>query len=117
VELVAAIVTSLRLSGLRVVAATGWEDYDARILGSISLHGDLVTSAHPVGSIQLRIRRRPRWAALGIIAAILALVALVSFWVAMLLLGVVAVDVVAGVWRTGGRVRRIITGKAALEPT
>jgi glycosyltransferase involved in cell wall biosynthesis len=111
-ELAGAIVTSLRLSGLRMVTATGWEDYDARILGSVSLRGDLITSAHPVGSIQVRVRRRPRWGALGVIAAVLALIAVVSYWLALVLLGAVVLDVLAGVWRTGGHVRRVITARA-----
>jgi hypothetical protein len=113
VELVAAIVNSLRLSGLRIVTATGWEDYDARILGSVSLRGDLITSAHPVGCVQLRVRRRPRWLVLGAVAAVLALIAVVSPWVTVGLLGAVIIDALVGVWRTGGRVRRVIAARAA----
>ncbi|MBO0728416.1 MAG: glycosyltransferase [Acidimicrobiaceae bacterium] len=116
VELAAAIVTMLRRSGLRIVSASGWEDYDARILGSLLIRGDLVTSAHPEGSVQLRVRRRPRWRALGLLAPILALIGVFDGWVALVLLGAVALDALAGMWRTGGHVRRLIVATAAPEP-
>ena len=46
-ELVAWVVAELRRAGLRIEAVTGWEDYDARLIGSSLVCGELRTSGHP----------------------------------------------------------------------
>jgi O-antigen biosynthesis protein len=106
VELAMGIVTELRRAGMRAEPPTGWEDHDARLAGSFLVVGDLVTSSHPVGYVQVRVRRRLRlWplAAGGLAAAIVALVA----WVPGALLVVLgALDLGRGWWRTGPFVRR-----------
>lgn len=112
-ELVAALVTSLRRAGVRVLPATGWENYDARILGSTLVHGDLITSAHPIGSIQIRVRRRPRWALLGALLVVSALLAVVDPWISAAAIGAAATETMLGAWRTGGRLRRVIVTAAA----
>ncbi len=109
-QLAAALVTHLRRAGLRVIPATGWEDYDARILGSLLIVGDLVTSAHPEGSVQLKVRRRPRLVFLGGLLAVVAGAGAVAPLPAAVLALVGAVEVARGWWRTGPLVRRVVGG-------
>ena len=59
-ELAAALVSALRGRGIRALPSSGWEDYDARLLLSAFAYGELQTSSHPEGFVQLRIRMRPR---------------------------------------------------------
>src|SRR5207248_7647305 len=59
-ELAAHVVACLRRAGMRVLPAIGWEDHDGRVVGSLLLAGDLVTSATPEGWVQLRMRVRLR---------------------------------------------------------
>jgi hypothetical protein len=54
-ELVEDILALLRQAGAKVVPPTGWEAYDARLLPSMLLAGDLTTSSHPVGWVQVRL--------------------------------------------------------------
>jgi hypothetical protein len=73
-----AVVSELRRSGVRVVPTSGWEDYDARLLASTFVYGDLQTSSYPPGFVQLRIRRRLRWVRLAIAGLVGAAVSLLS---------------------------------------
>jgi O-antigen biosynthesis protein len=59
-ELAAALVSALRGRGIRALPSSGWEDYDARLLLSAFAYGELQTSSHPEGFVQVRIRTRPR---------------------------------------------------------
>jgi O-antigen biosynthesis protein len=59
-ELAAGLVDALRSRGIRAVYPSGWEDYDARLLLSPFAYGELQTSSHPEGFVQVRIRFRPR---------------------------------------------------------
>jgi len=59
-ELAAALVAALRVRGLRATCPSGWEDYDARLALSPFAYGELQTSSHPEGYVQVRIRVRPR---------------------------------------------------------
>jgi hypothetical protein len=59
-ELAAALVSALRRRGIRALPSSGWEDYDARLLLSAFAYGELQTSSHPEGFVQVRIRTRPR---------------------------------------------------------
>ncbi len=59
-ELAAALVEALRCHGIRAMHPSGWEDCDARLLLSSSVYGELLTSSHPEGFVQVRIRPRPR---------------------------------------------------------
>jgi O-antigen biosynthesis protein len=113
-EVTRAVVAALRRGGVRVLASTGWEDHDARLVGSSLVLGDLVTSAHPEGWVQVRLRVRPRSprlvaglglaiavAAIGLPGPALALTALLGF------------EVVRGVLRVGPRARRTILAAAS----
>jgi GT2 family glycosyltransferase len=104
------LIAHLRGCGLRVVAAGGWDDHDARIAGGPFVCGELLTSEHPTGCIQLRVRRRVHRWTLGA-AAIGALVALsvscAVFAAVVLTAGLVALQ---GLWRTGPLVDRLLSG-------
>jgi glycosyltransferase involved in cell wall biosynthesis len=114
-EVAAAMVTTLRRSGARVVPASGWETFDARIVGSSTVTGDLVTTSHPVGSIQARTRVRLRARRITVAAAMAALVAVVSIPVAAVFAAVVVSDICLGWWRGGRRVRRVLFDASARD--
>jgi glycosyltransferase involved in cell wall biosynthesis len=59
-ELAAALVDALRSARIRAMHPSGWEDCDARLLLSACVYGELQTSAHPEGFVQVRIRPRLR---------------------------------------------------------
>ena len=59
-EIAAGLVNALRNRGIRAICPDGWEDYDARLLLSPFAYGELQTSSHPEGYVQVRIRSRPR---------------------------------------------------------
>ena len=112
-ELAARLVTELRRAKLRVVPSTGWEDYDARVLGSALVQGDLVTSSYPIGCVQLRVRRHARLLpALWYTAAAL-LAALADPLLAVVVALIAAADVLRGLWRTGPFTRKTIESAAA----
>jgi hypothetical protein len=77
-DLAMAVISEFRRSGVRVVPAGGWEDYDARLLASTFVFGDLQTSSYPTGFVQLRIRSRLRWVRLATAAALGTAVSLLS---------------------------------------
>jgi glycosyltransferase involved in cell wall biosynthesis len=112
-ELAACLVTELRRARLRIVPSTGWEDYDARVLGSALVQGDLVTSSYPIGYVQLRVRRRARLLpALWYVAALL-LAVLAAHGLAVVVLLLAVADTSRGLWRTGSFTRRTIEAAAA----
>jgi glycosyltransferase involved in cell wall biosynthesis len=108
-ELAAGVVKCLREDGYRVSIGTGWEDFDAGVIGSTLLMGELVTAAHPEGSCQLRLRKRlrPRWLALTLALTLIGLAVhpLAAAGVAV----VAAVEVLRAMWRLGPRARRVIS--------
>ena len=59
-ELAAGLVRALRCRGIRAIYPSGWEDYDARLLLSPLVYGELQTSSHPEGFVQVRDSRRAR---------------------------------------------------------
>jgi hypothetical protein len=59
-EIAAGLVNALRNRGIRALTPDGWEDYDARLLLNPFAYGELQTSSHPEGYVQVRIRFRPR---------------------------------------------------------
>jgi O-antigen biosynthesis protein len=77
-ELAAALINALRRRGIRTMPSSGWEDYDARLLLSGFAYGELQTSSHPEGFVQVRIRVRPRLRRLAAAVAVIAAAAIVS---------------------------------------
>jgi hypothetical protein len=102
-----AIVARLRHEGFRVTVPSGWVAHDAAIVGSAMVTGQLLTSSHPMGSVQARVRRRflvGRWGAAaaitgGLLGAGHLLVA------ALLAIGVLG-NALLGCYRLGPKLRR-----------
>jgi glycosyltransferase involved in cell wall biosynthesis len=69
-QLAATLVSQLRHAKMRVQPSRGWDDYDARAVCSTFVFGDLQTSSHPTGYVQLRVRLRLRLARLAAAAAV-----------------------------------------------
>jgi hypothetical protein len=111
--LAAQIVGVLRRHGYRVLPASGWEDYDARVVGSLLVHGELVTSAHPIGSVQMRVRRRFRRGPALVVAVGVCLLSLASVWVGAVAVVGAGASVALGLRRTGAGVRRIVVAASA----
>lgn len=111
-QLAADLVGDLRRAGFAVAVPSGWEDHDATLVGSWLLLGQLVTSSHPVGCVQVRVRRRVRRARLAAVVAFTAFAAIMTPW--GLLAGAVAVtaDLVRG-WRRTGPLVRLVVEEAA----
>jgi hypothetical protein len=107
-ELAETLIALLRNSGIRVKQATAWDDHDARIAAGPFMRGELLTSEHPAGCVQVRVRRKPMIA--SVVAAIV--LALLSALVAETLCAVLVVGILAsaawGVWRTGPAVQRAL---------
>jgi O-antigen biosynthesis protein len=115
--LTAAVVHALRYVGLRVLPATGWEDHDARVIGSTILWGDLVTTAHPEGCVQLRVRPRVRALRFGVAVALATFLLVAGLMpAAALVLAAVAVEATRGLIRLGPRVRRAVRAAVVTQP-
>jgi hypothetical protein len=96
-----------------VLPASGWEDYDARVVGSLLVEGELVTSAHPIGSVQMKVRRRFRRGPALATAAGVCLLSLASIWAGAAAIVATAWSLAVGVRRTGKAVRRIVMHAAS----
>jgi O-antigen biosynthesis protein len=107
-EIVAALVGDIRRAGLPVVAPSGWEEYDAGLLASVFLRGELVTSSHPIGWVQIRVRRRLRLRRLLWCVAAAGVLATATPWLSVGLAALVAADMWRGVRRTGALVRLVV---------
>lgn len=102
------LIAHLRRGGVSLAAATGWEDYDARLFGSSLVAGDLVTSGYPHGSVQVRVRRRLRpWPVLvGSLAALSG--SFITPVAGLAVSTMIALELVRGLWGTGPRVRKLV---------
>jgi hypothetical protein len=98
---------------MRVVPPTGWEPYDALLLGSAMVGARLITSAHPPGQLQLRVQRYIRWQAAVIAAAAIVVAALTDPRLALALAVLVAANIALGLWRTTRGLRRALLGGSA----
>jgi O-antigen biosynthesis protein len=101
-ELAAGLVAALRRRGIRTMSPSGWEDYDARLLLSPFAYGELQTSSHPEGFVQIRIRFRPRRRVVGTAAA-----GAVAALVVSPVLALVPVALAAGAAHGALRARRL----------
>jgi glycosyltransferase involved in cell wall biosynthesis len=116
-ELAKAIVARLRHDGFRVTVPSGWAAHDAGIAGSAMVRGRLLTSSHPLGSVQARVCRRllvGRGVAVAVITGGL-LLAGHPLPAAALVLGAVA-DAIRGLYRLGPKLRRRLIASSK-EPT
>jgi glycosyltransferase involved in cell wall biosynthesis len=111
-DFASAAVARLHAFGYRVWTGSGWESYDARVLGSSLIAGELVTSQYPDGYVQLRLRRRAR---LGPALASAVMVAATTLIDPVLTAAVATVGVGSlghGIWRTGPGIDRALHGPA-----
>ena len=112
-ELVPLIVRVLRGAGYKVFGTTGWEDHDGEIIGSRLLRGQLLTSCHPHGSVQMRVRLRVRRIAAAFTIVVTATAAIaVGLPLAETIVGVAAIDSLIGACRLGPRLRRAVRDAA-----
>lgn len=112
-EVTAAAVAVLLQSGLRVAPGTGWEDFDAQVVGGPFVVGELLTSSHPQGWVQLRVRRRLRWPAVAAFLVLVCLVATVDLLPVVIVLGAGLAEVVRELRRTRSTVHRVLRKAAA----
>jgi glycosyltransferase involved in cell wall biosynthesis len=111
--LAAQIIGELRRNGFRVLPASGWEDYDARVVGSLLVHGELVTSAHPIGSVQMKVRRRFRRGPALTVAAAVCIMSIANLWAGAAAAVATLVVLGVGIRRTGVVLRRIVIRAAS----
>jgi glycosyltransferase involved in cell wall biosynthesis len=111
-EFASAAVARLHARGYRVSSGTGWESYDARIRGSWLIAGEMITSQHPHGYVQLRMRCRARLGPVAAHAVVLAATALVDPVLAAVVAATGVGLLCVGLWRTGPGIRRALHGSA-----
>ena len=104
-DLVATVLDHLRAAGVRVLTPSGWEAYDARLVGSTFVFGELVTSSAPTGWVQLRVRPRLRALPLATLAVV----------VVAALLAHPGAAAVIGLLGAGELVRGILRSRAFLD--
>ena len=107
-DMVVAILGALRCHGIRAVPASEWDDHDARIHGSWLVGGDLITSSHPVGWVQVDVRRRLAPSRLAVAAVVVAALAALAVPLAAAMVGLIVLQLAIGWWRTGPLVRRTL---------
>jgi hypothetical protein len=101
-ELASGLVEAFRCLGIRAVYPSGWEDYDARLVLSPFAYGELQTSSHPEGFVQIRVRFRPRRRVIALAAAAAAAAFLISPVIAL-----VPIAIAGGVGQGALRARRL----------
>ncbi len=112
-ELAAAAVNVLQLAGLRVASGTGWEDVDAWVSGGLFVAASLVTTDHPQGWVQLRVRRGLRWRAAVAALVVFGIAAFINPLIAVALAVGALAETCRGLWRTGAVAHRALTNAAA----
>ena len=95
-EIAAGIVDTLRRARSWVLPATGWEDHDGEVIASSFVRGELVTSAHPPGCVQVRVRRRLRRLRLAVAVLISAGLTALAPGAGLAVVGVVCLELVRG---------------------
>lgn len=111
------VVAHLHRAGFRMTTGTGWEDHDARVLGSGLIAGDIVTSAHPEGCIQLKVRRRPRAPSCALVGAAVTVSVILNPLLAASVASIAALSLVRGLSRTGPRLHRRLRAGTTPPPT
>jgi glycosyltransferase involved in cell wall biosynthesis/uncharacterized membrane protein len=98
-ELARLIVSCLGASGVRIASGGPWEDFDATLYASSLVTGKLLTSAHPEGSVQVRIDSRPRFGRLAVLGGAIAVLASLAPVAAAVLAGAGVLELARGLWR------------------
>jgi glycosyltransferase involved in cell wall biosynthesis len=107
-EMAENIVQLLRRGGIQVVPPTGWESYDALLLASLLIGAQVVTSSHPPGWLQLRVRRYLRWKTALVVGAVIVLAVVMDARLALAVVALTLINVGFGIWRTGPGLRRAL---------
>ena len=107
-DLVASIVGNMRRARIPVAVPSGWETYDADLFVSLLVRGELVTSAHPPGCVQVRVRRRPRLARVAAAALVVGAAAWLNVWLGVVVVVACGADAVRGCRRSGPLVRLVV---------
>jgi hypothetical protein len=107
-EIAAGIVDALRRARLRVLPATGWEDHDGEVIASSLVLGELVTSGHPVGCVQVRVRRRLRRVRFAVAVLVSVTLTFLTPAAGLAVAGIACVELARGVWRSGPMIHRVI---------
>ena len=96
----AAVIEHLRRTGMRVAPPTGWEDHDAEVALSLLMAGELVSSGHPIGSVQIRVRPRVRRVRVAVATVLAAAVGVVLPSLGAAALALVGIDLGWGWFRS-----------------
>jgi hypothetical protein len=99
-EIMGGLVRHFREGRLRVVASTGWEEHDCRVLASALVTGDAISTSHIPGTVQIRVRTRLRTAPLAFFALLAAIAAVATPVAAVIVLVTAALELARGVWCT-----------------
>jgi hypothetical protein len=99
-EIMEKLVRTLREARVRVVAPTGWEEYDCRALPSALVAGDVISSSHVLGTVQITVRPRLRTGPAVVFGLLAAIGAVAAPAASLLVLGAAAVELVRGLWTT-----------------
>jgi hypothetical protein len=108
--LVVSIVSAFRAVGMRVLVPSGWEPFDARVSAGLLLTGELLSSAHPEGFVQVRVKLKLRPGPASVAAVLLLVTWLLSFWAGIAVLVLVAAELVRGLLIGRVRAHRVLSG-------
>ena len=115
-EVARSVLSTLRAAGYSVSATNGWEDHDGRVRGSLLVDGDLITSEHPPGTLQARVRTRLRRWPLAIALGLVALASVTLPRVApLVMLWLITVDLGVGCRRLSTRVVRKVLARGRVD--
>jgi GT2 family glycosyltransferase len=112
-DLMTNLMAHLRHSGLQVAPPTGWEDHDFKIVGSLLVTGDVLSTSHIAGAVQIRVRLRPRVVPILGLLALMAGVAVAAPAGAGLVALAGLAEIVRGTWNARHRVLRVLMRNAA----
>ena len=112
-ELAAELVSEMRRRRVRSITPSGWEDYDIRLLLSPFVYGDLQSSSHPTGFVQIKIRAGLRSRSVAIAVALGATATFISPELAALVVVPTLLAIVHGGVRARLLLPRILGGRRA----
>jgi glycosyltransferase involved in cell wall biosynthesis len=114
-EIMAGLVRHFRDGRLTVVAPTGWEEHDCQVLASSMVAGDIVSSSHVPGTVQIRVRSRLRTAPLAAFVILAGIAAVANPAAALLFLLPAVVELGRGLWVTRSVIPRMIVKAVGVD--
>jgi hypothetical protein len=82
------------------------------VIASSLVLGELVTSGHPVGCVQVRVRRRLRRVRFAVAVLISAGLTALAPAAGLAVAGIVCLELARGAWRSGPMIQRVIAASA-----